>query len=238
MATASAIIRRSLRLIGAIAAGETPSSNEQADALEALNAMLDLWRTSSLSVYALRDETLTLTGAASYTIGTGGDLNTTRPVKIESAYERVSDTDYPLRLASANAWYQLAAKSTTSDVAEWLYYEPSYPLGTLYLYPQATTGELHLVTWVPLTAFAAADEVALPPGYQDAITYNLAVRLAPEYGRPVTPELAAIARDAMSRLERVNFRPPIMSTGLATGREADIRSGGGGAYASIDGGSP
>lgn len=225
MATAAAIIKRSLRLLGTLAAGETPSSTEQADGLEALNAMLDLWRTSSLAVYALRDETLTLTGAASYTIGSGGDLNTTRPVKIESAYERLSDIDYPLRLASAIAWSQLAAKSTTSDVAEWLYYEPSYPLGKLYLYPKATTGVLHLVTWVPLSSFAASAEVALPPGYQDAITYNLAVRLAPEYSRPVTPELAAIARDAMSRVERVNFRPPIMSAGLEAGRRPDILSG-------------
>ncbi len=225
MATATAIISRSLRLIGALAAGETPSANEQADGLEALNAMLDSWRTSSLSVYALRDETLTLTGAASYTIGSGGTLNTTRPVRIESAFERLSDVDYPVKLASALAWYGLAAKSTTSDVAEWLYYEPAYPLGTLYLYPKATTGVLHLVTWVPLTSYAAADSVALPPGYQDAITYNLAVRIAPEYSRPVTPELAAIARDAMLRIERVNFRPPIMSTGLEEGRRPDIVSG-------------
>lgn len=225
MATASAIIRRSLRLIGAIAAGETPAASEQADALEALNAMLDSWRTESLTVYALRDETLTLTGAASYTIGAGGNLNTTRPVRIESAYERIGDTDYPVRLASAEAWYQLAAKSTMSDVAEWLYYEPSYPLGKLYLYPNPATGVLHLVTWVPLTSYAAADDVALPPGYQDALTYNLAVRVAPEYGRPVTPELAALARNTKEVVQRINFRPRLMSTGLEGGRRADIWSG-------------
>jgi hypothetical protein len=226
MASASDIIRRSLRLIGAIAGGETPSSTEQADALDALNAMLDSWRTESLSVYALRDETLTLTGAASYTIGTGGALNTTRPVRIESAYERYSDTDYPVKIASAAAWYALAVKTTTSsNVSEWLYYEPSYPLGTLYLYPKPTTGVLHLVTWVPLTAFAAADSVALPPGYQDAITYHLAIRLAPEYGRPVPPELAALARAAKDNIQRVNFRPPLMSTGLEEGRRANIWSG-------------
>ena len=226
MASAADIIKRSLRLIGAIAGGETPSSTEQADALEALNAMLDSWRTESLAVYALRDETLSLTGAASYTIGSGGNLNTTRPVKIESAYERASDTDYPVKIASAAAWYALASKSTSStNVAEWLYYEPAYPLGTLYLYPKPTTGVLHLVTWVPLTSYAASDSVALPPGYQDAITYHLALRLAPEFGRPVTPELAALAKAAKDNIQRVNFRPPLMSTGLEGGRRADIRSG-------------
>lgn len=224
-ATASDIIRRSLRLIGAIAGGETPSSTEEADALQVLNAMLDSWNTESLAVYALRDETLTLTGAASYTIGGGGALDTARPVKIEAAYERLSDNDYHVKLASADAWYRLAAKSTSGDVAEWLYYEPSYPLGTLYLYPKPTTGVLHLVTRVPFAAYSATDSLALPPGYQDAITYHLAIRLAPEYGRPVTPEIAALARAAKDNIQRVNFRVPIMSTGFEGGRKADIWSG-------------
>jgi hypothetical protein len=224
-ATASDIIRRSLRLIGAIAGGETPSSTEETDALQVLNAMLDSWNTESLAVYALRDETLTLTGAASYTIGGGGALDTTRPVKIEAAYERLGDNDYHVTLASADAWCRIAATSTSGEVAEWLYYEPSYPLGTLYLYPKPTTGVLHLVTRVPLAAYSATDSLVLPPGYQDAITYHLAIRLAPEYGRPVTPELAALARAAKDNIQRVNFRVPIMSTGFEGGRKADIRSG-------------
>jgi hypothetical protein len=223
--TVSDIIRRSLRSIGAIAGGETPSATEEADALQVLNAMLDSWNTESLAVYALRDETLTLTGAASYTIGMGGALNTARPVKIESAYVRLSDNDYHAKLASAEAWYRLAAKTTTGSVAEWLYYEPSYPLGTLYLYPQPTAGVLHLVTRVPLAAYAASDSLALPPGYQDAITYHLALRLAIEFSRPVTPELAALARAAKDNIQRGNFRVPVMSTGLEGRRKANILSG-------------
>ena len=223
--TASDVIRRALRIIGAIAGGETPSSTEEADALQVLNAMLDSWNTKSLAVYALRDESLTLTGAASYTIGMGGDLNTARPVKIEAAYTRLSSIDYHVEQASADAWYQLAAKSTIGTVPEWLYYEPSYPLGTLYLYPKPTTGVLHLVTRAPFAAYSAADSLVLPPGYQDAITYNLAIRLAPEYGRPVTPEVAAIARDALNSIGLVNFRAPILSTGFEGGRRSDIWSG-------------
>lgn len=226
MATASSIIRRSMRLIGALAEGETPSASEQADGLEALNAMLDSWRNESLAVYSLRDEVLTLTGAASYTIGTGGNLNTTRPVKIASAYQRVGTTDYPLRIASALAWADLTAKAATSDVADLLYYDPAYPLGVLYLYPIPSAGVLHLVTWVPLVSYAAADTVALPPGYQDALTFSLAVRLAPEYSRPVTPEVAAMARSSKESIQRVNFRVPVMDTGLGIpARRSDIRGG-------------
>jgi len=225
MSTTSQIIRRALRLSGVLASGETPSANEQADALEALNAMLDAWRNESLMVYALRTESLTLTGAASYTIGAGGNLNTARPVKIEQAYWRSGDIDYPVRLADAKAYAGIADKTTQSQ-PDWLYYEPSYPLGTLYLYPIPASGTLKLITWVPLSEITVvSDELALPPGYLEAITYQLAARIAVEYDRPVPPDVVAIGSAAKKDIKRVNFRTPIMSTGLTTGRRYDIRAG-------------
>lgn len=223
--TAADIIKRALRIIGVLASGETPDANMQADALEALNAMLDAWRTESLMVYALRDESIPMTGAASYTIGAGGTLNTARPVKIESAYWRSGDVDYPLAIAGAVAWSLIADKSLAADVPEWLYYEPAYPLGLLRLNSIPSSGELHIVTWTPLDEFAAYDAFALPPGYREAITYQLAMRLGPEYGRPVSVEVAAVGNAAKEDIKRANFRAPIMSTGLSVGRSYDIRSG-------------
>lgn len=224
MATAAQIINRALRLIGVLASGETPSANEQSDALMALNAMLDAWRNESLMVYALRDETLTLTGASSYTIGTGGNLNTTRPVKIEGAYQRVSNIDYPIHIADKREYDRIADKTTQSQITDWLYYEPSYPLGKLFMYPVPTSGVLHIATWVPLTSFAASDTVALPPGYEELITYQLAPRLAPEYGKQVPVEILAIGKAAKDDIKRVNFRMPHMNTGLSTGRRYDINA--------------
>lgn len=224
MSTTQQIINRSLRLIGVLASGETPSADESADALTALNAMLDAWRTESLMVYALRDETLTITGASSYTIGSGGALNTVRPVKIESAYLRLSGIDYPLHIAQANQWNLIADKSTTSSIPDWLYYETAFPLGKLWLYPIPDSGVLHLSTWVPFSAFALADSVILPPGYEEAITYQLAMRIAPEYGSQAAQEIAAMGAAAKKDIKRVNFRIPIMDTGLMKGRRYDIKA--------------
>lgn len=50
MATASEVINRALRLIGAVAAGEEPSAQESADALTALNAMLADWERRGASL--------------------------------------------------------------------------------------------------------------------------------------------------------------------------------------------
>jgi len=224
MTTWSDVIRRSLRLTKVLASGETPDAAMQADALEALNDMLDAWRSESLMVHSLRTESFALTGAASYTIGTGGTFNTSRPVKIEAAYWRDGDIDYPIRIAPALSFAGIADKTTESH-PDWLYYEPASPLGTIFLHPIPTTGTLKLVTWTPLAQVTSvAADVELPPGYREAITYQLAMRIGPEYGMPVAPEIAAIGAAAKKDIKRTNFRTPIMSTGLTTGRRYDIRA--------------
>jgi hypothetical protein len=111
-----------------------------------------------------------------------------------------------------------------TQITDWLYYEPSYPLGRIFMYPVPSGGQLHITTWTPLTSFAASDDVALPPGYQEAITYQLAARLAPEYGVQVPPAVAMLAKAAKADIKRVNFRQPVMDTGLMDGRRYDIKA--------------
>jgi hypothetical protein len=50
MSTVRDLIKGSLRLLGATATGETPSSEEQADALATLNALLDSWSLERLMI--------------------------------------------------------------------------------------------------------------------------------------------------------------------------------------------
>lgn len=222
MATAADIIKRSLRLINALAAGETPDATQQADCLEALNAMIDAWRNESLMVYALQDESFAVNGAASYTIGSGGTFNTTRPVKIESAFIRHSGVDYPVAIAGADAWFGIADKTTASDYPDWLYYEPSMSLGKIFLYPIPSAGTLHLITWVPIAELSASTTITLPPGYREALTYQLAMRLGPEYGRAVPVEVAAVGKAAKKDIKRVNFRVPHMETGFDRGSRYNV----------------
>ena len=90
MATAQTIINRALRLIGAIEAGETPTSDESADALEALNAMIESWQTERLFVYALVDTSFSMVaGDGSYTVGPSGNFNLTpgcvEPIKVRGS---------------------------------------------------------------------------------------------------------------------------------------------------------
>ena len=230
MASAQTIIDRALRLIGAIASGESPTTDEGTDALTALNAMIDSWRNDRLMVYALSESTLTLTPTdASYTIGTGGNINTTRPVKIESVFCRAGSVDFPVEVIDKARYDAIPDKTTTSDIPEFLYYDSAVTTGNINLWPVPSTANvLHVTMWTVLSTLAAVGTtVTLPPGYERALAYNLAIEVAPEYEKTVSQEVAKIARESLAALKKINSRQIIAYSELSINgnRRGDIYAG-------------
>ena len=219
MATAATIINRALRLLGAISSGASADTDEMADGLIALNAMIDSWNNERLMIYAIQDESLTLVdGQASYTIGTSGNLNTTRPVTIEGAYVRASSLDYTVRILNEQEYADIAAKSSESDIPEYCYYKPAMTSsqGVLYVYPVPTSANvMHLLTRTPFTAFASsATTVTLPPGYEQALAYNLAISIAPEYQVEPSASVVRMANTSLAGIKKTNSRPVKLYTEL------------------------
>lgn len=224
MATAQTLIDRACRLVGAVASGESASTDETADFLIALNAMLESWNLDRLAIYALVDVTKVLTSSdAAYSIGSGGDINTTRPVEIHAASVTVSGVDLPLMVISKDSWDAIGVRSVTG-VPDRLYYEPAYPLGVVNLYPVPdSTYTLTLAVRSPLTSFAtAATSVSLPPGYERALAYNLAIEIAPELGRQVPAEVARIAVQSLAAIKRLNRPDLTLQVECATGKAYSI----------------
>lgn len=212
-------INRSLRLLGVIASGESPTTAESNDALESLNGMLDAWRNDKLLVYAFQDIQITLiNGTATYTIGASGAGTTaTAPVKMESAFVRKSGTDYHLKEIT-DAYYQAkSAKTITADIPSEIFFNHTSPNTTITLYPVPTQANiLYLRVWTPLATVALVDTFAFPPGYKDAVVYNLAVRLSPEYPAiPLNQAVVEIARSSLAGIKRINAKPFIAITQLA-----------------------
>jgi hypothetical protein len=209
MATVRDLIKGSLRLIGAVASGETPGADEQADALSSLNDMIDSWSTEQLTIYTSVREVFDLVGGKqSYTMGTGGDFATSRPMRIErAALLSVSsgNLETPLEIINLDDWAEISQKSSQSSPQK-LFPDNAYPLENLSLYPTPdVANKLVLYSWKPLTSFASVnDTVSFPPGYAKALRYGLALELAPEYGKQVDPSVVIQFTEAKENIKRQN----------------------------------
>lgn len=210
--TAQEVIKASLRLIGAIATGETPTAAEIGDGLEALNIMLGSWSDERLMVHVITEDTQALTsGTASYSIGTGGAMDTKRPIKIQSAFIREGDRDYHLRIRG-EAEYNAISQKADTGTPNLLYYSPGWTTGTIYLHPTPGSGlTLYLYSLKMFAAKGGGDlvtaitsTVSFPPGYIRAIKYNLAIELAPEYGKSVPPAVLLGAVESKGSIKRIN----------------------------------
>jgi hypothetical protein len=223
------VVKASLRLLGVLASGEAPSASEASDALESLNRMISNWSTESLLIYARVRETFTLTpGTSSYTMGSGGTFNTTRPLSIESASIELQSTspkqEFPLNVLEITEWAAITAKDLTATIPTDVYVEMTNPQATVNLWPVPTAAnKIALYSVKELSSISTLDTaLAFPPGYEEAIVYNLAVRLAPEYGRPVSAEVATVATESKANIERLNARPRYLraDSGLLVGNRA------------------
>lgn len=162
------------RALGVLKPGQGPSEDAVDDGFRLLNDMLDAWQLERLMVYSIAGTPYTLPSAGgSFTMGPAGTLSLTAPVRVESA-----------SWTSPEMCCHTPALLTQDDWRRGLsgiYSDGRYPLTTLYVRPDAKGGEtLTLYQWEPLTQFATADSCAdLPPGYAQALRWNLACQMYP-----------------------------------------------------------
>lgn len=206
------LIKSSLRLINAIAIGETPTGQEATDSLRVLNNLLETWSTENLTVFTQESLTFNLVpGQGSYTIGPAGNWNATRPVNIEIARTTYQGVDFPLERIDED-WYNLIAiKQQQSQIPCWFKYDADFPLGVVTLWPVpnfASTITLTVNKQFPETP-STATVLSYPPGYERALRYCLAVELGPEYGVLVPEIVVAQARAAKASIKRANNKSPV-----------------------------
>lgn len=226
MTTVLGLIKSSMRKIGALSKGENPSNDEANDALQVFNDLLASLSNDSMVVYSRVTESFPLSGGvSSYTIGSGGTFDTTRPIKIVSAYVRQDTIDYPLDVITDQNYSEIVLK-TTQSIPQFIHYDNNHPLGIIKFYPVPIGGTLFLVSEKPLTQFTSLNQdVDLPAGWNRFLIYNGAVELASEYGQPVLPEIYEIAKESKAEIRHaIMVNKPMQWT---TGRysESNIYSG-------------
>ena len=203
MTTARTLIKKAMQKAGILTKTETPSSDEASDALDTLNDLLASLANENLMVYYRATEQFSLVaGTATYTIGTGGTFNTSRPVSIVSAYYRIGDIDYPLTQISDENYDDYVDYKTLSSLSEVFTYDNGFPLGRMTLYPVPSgSWNIYIRMEKPLTSLTLDNDVELPPGWLQFLIYQLAVLLAPEYGVAIDPKIEQIANRSKYNVE-------------------------------------
>ena len=217
MATAGDIINGSLRLLGILAEGETPSAETSNDALTAMNQMIDSWNTERLSVFSTQDQVfLWPAGQISRTLGPSGNFEGNRPILLDdSTYYKDPGTgvSYGIKQINQQQYDGIAVKTVTSTYPQVIWLNMNYPDIEMYVYPVPTRElQWHFISVDELTQPATlSTQLSFPPGYLRAFRYNLACEIAPEFGVEPSPQVQRIAMASKRDLKRINNPDDIMS---------------------------
>ena len=209
--TRDQIIKGALRCINAIATGETPTAAEISEGSEALNYMVKAWQAEGIGLWLYDTFALTLVAdQQSYTIGSGGDVNTVRPLDvIECRFHYTTDgNEIPMNKWSRQEYFDQSLKSSTG-VPTQFYYDPQLSLGVLYIWPTWDTtpaGSINGTLLTTIEDFDAANNTSdFPPEWFECLKFNLALRLAPEYGKEPSSLVVGLAmqtKDAAQSWDR------------------------------------
>ncbi len=210
--TAQQLINAAMQSANILASGETPNSDESADAFIQLNELIDSWNAVKLNLSSMARVTNSLSNATgTYTIGSGGAINVTRPTSIEAANIITSGDGlyFPLQIGSAADISKVMERATIAKVPRVLFYDAAYPLGTIYLAPYPSgTPTLEMFVWAQVAAIATLGTTfAMPPGYERALRLKLAVEMCPNFGKQPSQQLITSMNEAMAAIRGTNAPP-------------------------------
>ena len=156
MTTAGEIINGSLRLLGVLAEGETPSAAVTQDSIMAVNQMIQSWDTERLSVFGTQDQVFTWPSyTMTRTIGPTGDFVGNRPIEIDDATyfkDPSSGLSFGVKLINQQQYDGIAVKTVTSTYPQIIFVNMTYPDVDMYIYPRPTRDlEWHFISVEELT---------------------------------------------------------------------------------------
>lgn len=221
---AQTLIKGSLRLFGGIRRGFTPRAEDLNEGLEALNILLGNLSSEKIIIPWRTQESFAVAATAiSFTIGSGGDFNTTRPTSISDVYlKSAQGIDYPVSPMTQEQYNAISDKTVTGLPSQY-WYRPEYPLGVLSFDSKVdTTYTVYLSSYKPLTQISTlTTTLTLPDEYLGMLKYNLAIMLAPEYGKEVSQTVILEANDMKTNVKNLNMSTRVpestLSMGLSSG---------------------
>ncbi len=180
-------IEDALREINVLALDEAMEAAQVQFGLRKLGRMLLAWQNLDYNIWLKASQTLTLTTARSYT------LSPERPLRILSARISTDDIETPLQELTRQDYDELPNKTATGRPTSF-HYDRQKEDALLYVWPVPdAAGDTIEITYA--RAIERPDrlgaDVDIPPEWEDAVVFGLAVSLAPAFQRQPPMDLAA-----------------------------------------------
>lgn len=193
------IITRAFRLTKIIGGTEDPTADQAETGEEVLNLLLKTWSAQE-HLWIVTEGSQALTGGqASYSIAAARRMLSVR--------RRISSIDTPMQELSRQEYYDLPNKSQQGMPINW-YFDPQRATRTLYLWltPSTATASTTTIHFTYLRVIEDIDALEndpdVPQEWLEALIYNLAARLGPEFGADenALPRIEARAAALLSDL--------------------------------------
>lgn len=225
--TARSLITLSLKQAGVLGVGQTALAEDMDDCFTLLMQMVALWNKNRWLVPALIDIKTVGNSLISNPIGPGQFWNVARPGQVKGAYIVQLNTgsnavSLPIQqIFSYERYIGIAVKSLNS-LPTYMFYDGQWPNGNIFFWPiPNNTYECHILVqqqlgWPiaatnPPTANTGLDTpFSLPDEYQEAVFYNLALRISEMYQLPSSPGTIKLARASLNTIRGDNTQVPTM----------------------------
>ncbi len=192
--TRDLIIASALRKLGVLAKGQSADSEDLANGMEALNALIAQFQTMGMPLWNQTTTNIPMVlNQETYTIGIGQAVNTTFPLKIIQAWNEptAGGGRQPMIQIGLYDFQLLPLNSGSSGTPSQFAYQPFINYGVLHIWPKPDSNAvanrtLTISYKVPAEQFTAAGETPdFPQEWNNTLIYGLCNLLAPEYGIPL-----------------------------------------------------
>ena len=211
MSTYRDLIEGAMRLLNVVSEAESPTAYQAQTALDCLNGLIDQWNANQAVIYTQDFHLVSPTNGV-FTIGPGADIDIpSRPAELDSVFCRMNASsanpiDIPMVVLNASEYSDVRSKAVTSAYPRYIYMNGDWPVGTAYLWPVAD-GDYQVSVLVnhTLSSTVSLDDTCnLPPAYRQALRYELACVLAPEYGKEASASVQTQAYKAKNLISIQN----------------------------------
>lgn len=244
--TAVSLITRALKTIGVLAAGDTPGGYMITDSFLDLNEMMGSLAIQPQTIGVIAREEFALVAGQGgpsnpYTIGPGGNFNTSRPADLDGAGILLGGTppliEVPRAIYTDDAYEAVAIKELQSSIFTGVYYNQTFSAGlgeiNLWPVPNTATNSLVLYRSQQLETFSSLTATYyVANGYAEMLRYQLAVRLAIVFQKPISSDVKEMATVTLANVKHSNYKlsdlptDPALTSNLRGGYNILTGSGG------------